>query len=309
MSQGRRRQKNLIPAVAITISIAGLYFLYSKRHQEHRTEIKEPTKPPTANTSFQTFASNSELIAHQNRLLENRKQDLRMRASGFIPIALDPSAPTIHYQTRAFLKLCQTGDLDIIADDLKLSEIPDNHLVFTVESLSATRRRTQPISQTISLPKLKSPSSGEFKLVLPETTEVFGLFLCSFNGDISRSERICANLDPIQMTELGKMQAAIRQNRMLPDGYPKGPKIYFFQMLILGKESVYFYKNNQTLNYNFELMKKTIGADRSHQLERDLKKGVEFMKMVDSISPSLINRGISLTLPYRGDCPMDRNTL
>ena len=298
-------KRNLIIIAAIVL-VAALFFFRGTSHNKvvaqqppaavpEKMDKKAPVEP------LKTFSSSAEVVARREQAVAQRKAILRMQASGFASLAM---ADVLHYRTNAIERRCKSGDLDIIKEDLKILGLPEGNLAFTIETLSSPNDETPLQKQTVSLGQLKANMSGQFNLKRTAKPQILGLFLCSFKGDLKELKRVCADLKPENIGSLAEIQSDMITQPKNEVSYKRTPKIYFFQMLVVGPRGIYIYENKPNLEIDRERMNQALGVSEYPYLNRDITRGIELMRAVGSMTPMVTSSEITLNLPHRGNCPI-----
>jgi hypothetical protein len=241
--------------------------------------------------------------------MERRKNFLRMQSVGFTSLGISDKNPFLKFKTQVLERRCRGGDLDIIEHDLLLAGQSEQNLVFTIESLSSESGALPPQMLTSSLSQLMSGAAGQFKLSPGNKPHIYGLFLCSFKGDIKQEKKICSDLKPQQtISDLMLMQKEALTSPAKRLKYPDNAKIYFLQILVVGPMGVHIYENRRFFQAAGSLMNAALQTDKYPYLEADIDRAMSLVRSIDSMSPLVMNNEVTLNLPHRGDCPyVDRD--
>ncbi|MFW7381739.1 MAG: hypothetical protein ACOH5I_23220 [Oligoflexus sp.] len=286
----------------VLIKKKGIPTATESRDEVASADSPAPTQLPKENVLEATMDAQA-LVSR-----EARKASLRMAASGFAAIALTEDNPTLNYNVLPYERKCLDGDLDIIKYDLQFSGFSTKDLLFSLEPVANTRRSTSAQYQNVSFEDLMNSFKGSFKLAPSKEPQVLGLYLCSSKGGVRDKRRPCGRITNfLSILDLINMQKQIVSNPQqsaLRERYPKSPKIFFFQMLLVGPWGVYIYENNPTLPFKTDLMRKALNVDKYPYLAKEMNYGISLMEKIASMPPMVSGNNITLVLPHRGDCPL-----
>jgi len=299
------KSKKILVLVAV-VAVVGFALINKKRTPavtERQDEVATPA--PTQIAKKDIFEATMDAQAQASR--ESRKATLRMVASGFAALALNEDNPTLSYNVLPYERKCQDGDLDIIKHDLELSGFSPKDLLFSLETITKTRGATPAQYQNVSFEELMNSFKGSFKIAPSKEPKILGLYLCSSKGGVRDKMRPCGRITNFpSILDLINMQKELVSNteQPAPVNYPKSPKIYFFQMLLVGPWGVYIYENSQVLPFKTDLMRSALNVEKYPYLANDMNYGIPLMKKIVSMPPMVSGNNITLVLPHRGDCPL-----
>ena len=187
---------------------------------------------------------------------------------------------------------CGLGDLDIIKQDLKLSNVKEN-LILTLEPLSKDDKSFSPVFTHTSIFEIISGISYKIKLQIKEPVHT-GLFICN---DSNKSRR-CKDKLFQNISTLGK--GFITNKEFNPEGVKTNnqDKVYYFAHLLVDTDNIQFISNSLTGDdYTTYATSLNQVFSNSQKIADNIESIKKFSELINSVPPQISSGSVIIDLP------------